>query len=55
MVLEFCKETGLPYSIYGFYRGNEEIIGRLAEVARQAKLLAECQKQMAEKGEYGGF
>ncbi|CCX33249.1 fatty acid desaturase-domain-containing protein [Pyronema domesticum] len=55
LVMEFCKDVGIPYAIYGFYRGNEEIIGRLAEVARQAKLLAECQKVMQEKGEFGGF
>ncbi|KAF8541964.1 fatty acid desaturase-domain-containing protein [Trichophaea hybrida] len=55
LVLEFCKDAGIPYTIYGFYRGNEEIIGRLAEVARQAKLLAECQKHMADTGEYGHF
>ena len=54
-VIEFCKETGIPYSIYGFHDGNKEIIGRLGEVARQAKVMAQCQKVMMEKGEFGHF
>lgn len=55
LVIEFCKDVGIPYAIYDFYRGNQEIIGRLAEVARQAKILAECQEHMAKAGEYGHF
>lgn len=53
LVIEFCKEVGIPYTIYGFYRGNQEIIGRLAEVARQAEALAECTKVMASSKDYG--
>ncbi|KAI9735828.1 MAG: Delta 8 Fatty Acid Desaturase [Cirrosporium novae-zelandiae] len=46
-LLEFCHEVNLPYAIYGFYDGNKEVIGRLAEIARQASILAECQKQVS--------
>lgn len=55
LVIEFCKEVGIPYAIYGFYDGNKEIIGRLEEVAKLAKVMAACQATMAEKGEYGSF
>lgn len=47
MVQQFCDEVGIPYALYGFYDGNKEVIGRLEEVGRQAKILAECQKVAA--------
>ncbi|KPI44386.1 Delta(8)-fatty-acid desaturase [Cyphellophora attinorum] len=46
-VKEFCAEVGIPYVIYGFGRGNAEVLGRLGEVARQVKYLEECQKVAA--------
>ncbi|TGZ81171.1 fatty acid/sphingolipid desaturase [Ascodesmis nigricans] len=55
LVIEFCKEVGIPYAIYGFYDGNKEIIGRLEEVAKQARIMAACQASMTQKGEYGSF
>ncbi|KAH0412930.1 fatty acid desaturase, partial [Aureobasidium melanogenum] len=51
LVQEFCDEVGIPYAIYGFYDGNKEVIGRLGDVARQAKILAACQRSIAESGE----
>lgn len=54
-MIEFCKEVEIPYAIYGFYDGNKEIISRLEEVAKLAKVMAACQATMAEKGEYGSF
>ncbi|THV86829.1 fatty acid/sphingolipid desaturase [Aureobasidium pullulans] len=51
LVQEFCDDVGIPYAIYGFYDGNKEVIGRLGDVARQAKILAACQKSIAESGE----
>lgn len=53
LVMEFCEDVGIPYAIYGFGDGNEKVIGKLGEVARQARILAECQRVMAERGEFG--
>ncbi|KIH89120.1 delta8-fatty-acid desaturase [Sporothrix brasiliensis 5110] len=47
MVLDFCNEVGIPYALYGFIDGNKEVIGRLADVSKQAAILAQCQKAIA--------
>jgi delta8-fatty-acid desaturase len=44
LVQEFCADTGIPYALYGFATGNGHVIGRLAEVSRQAAILAKCQR-----------
>lgn len=49
---EFCKEVEIPYALYGFIDGNKEVIGRLADVGRQAAILARCQRTIAEKGDF---
>ncbi|KAA6411731.1 MAG: fatty acid desaturase [Lasallia pustulata] len=54
LVRGFCEEVGIPYALYGFVDGNREVVGRLGEVGRQARILAECQRRMAERGDYGG-
>lgn len=41
-VIQFCKETGLTYSIYGFVDGNGVVLSKLEEISKQAKILAEC-------------
>ncbi|PNS21656.1 Delta 8-(E)-sphingolipid desaturase [Sphaceloma murrayae] len=51
MVQQFCNEVGIPYALYGFVEGNKEVIGRLGDVAKQARILAECQKHIAESGD----
>jgi sphingolipid 8-(E)-desaturase len=43
-VKEFCHDVGIPYVIFGFARGNKEVIGRLSEVAGQLRVLEECKK-----------
>ncbi|KAG0157452.1 hypothetical protein PDIDSM_4637 [Penicillium digitatum] len=43
-VREFCEDVNIPYAVFTFYDGNKEVIGRLAHVSRQAKLLEECRK-----------
>lgn len=43
-VKEFCHDVGIPYVIFGFVRGNKEVIGRLSEVAGQLRVLEECRK-----------
>jgi len=50
LVQEFCADTGIPYALYGFAKGNGRVIGKLAEVSRQAAILAECQRSMMAKG-----
>lgn len=46
-VKEFCHDVGIPYVIFGFARGNKEVIGRLGEVAGQLRVLEECRKVAA--------
>jgi delta8-fatty-acid desaturase len=43
LVQDFCIEVGIPYALYGFVDSNKQVIGRLAEVSRQAAILAKCQ------------
>lgn len=47
-VIEFCEEVGLPYSIYGFGKGNEIVIGKLAEIGKQCSIMLECTKKLKE-------
>jgi delta8-fatty-acid desaturase len=47
LVMEFCEDVKIPYALYGFGEGNEKVIGRLGEVAQQARVLAECQRAAA--------
>lgn len=47
LVQDFCREVGIPYALYGFVDGNKEVIGRLAEVSRQAAIFAQCQRVVA--------
>ncbi|PYH93217.1 fatty acid desaturase [Aspergillus ellipticus CBS 707.79] len=51
LVLEFCKDVGIPYALYGFVGGNKKVVGSLAEVSRQASILAKCQQTIAERGD----
>lgn len=53
LVMEFCKKSGVPYALYGFYDGNKKVVGHLGEVGRQAKILAECQAAIINKGDPG--
>lgn len=53
LVQEFCEEVNIPYAIYGFVEGNKQVIGRLEDVARQAKIFAACQQAMVAEGDLG--
>jgi len=53
LVQEFCNEVDIPYALYGFLDGNKLVVGRLADVARQAAIFAECQRTIAAEGDYG--
>lgn len=48
-VIEFCKENGLEYVIYGFTKGSQEVLSRLGEIAKQAKILADCTSHLQEE------
>jgi delta8-fatty-acid desaturase len=48
LVQEFCNEVDIPYALYGFVEGNQVVIGKLGDVSRQAAILAECQRTIAE-------
>ncbi|KAL8695245.1 MAG: hypothetical protein Q9218_000283 [Villophora microphyllina] len=54
LVQEFCEEVGIPYALYGFVDGNKQVVGKLADVARQAAILAQCQKTLATSGDFSG-
>jgi len=47
LVQEFCAEVGIPYVTYGFASGNGQVVGRLANISRQAAMLAKCQRSLA--------
>jgi delta8-fatty-acid desaturase len=49
LVQDFCLDVEIPYALYGFVDGNTQVIGRLAEVGRQAAILAKCQKVCADE------
>ncbi|CAG7996489.1 unnamed protein product [Penicillium olsonii] len=46
-VKEFCQDVNIPYAVFTFYDGNKEVIGRLGDVAKQARILEECRKACA--------
>lgn len=49
LVREFCAEVGIPYVIFGFGRGNGEVLGRLEEVAGQVMVWEEGRKAAAKE------
>lgn len=50
LVQGFCDEVGIPYALYGFVDGNKQVVGRLADIACQAAILAQCQRTLASEG-----
>lgn len=56
LVIGFCEKVGLKYSIYGFVDGNGVVIDRLADIAKQARIMRDCTKAMKkeaiEEGKY---
>ncbi|KAH8650941.1 fatty acid desaturas-like protein [Tricladium varicosporioides] len=51
-VREWSKSVDLKYEIYGFQECNGRVLGRLAEVARQARFLNECQRHIIDKADF---
>ncbi|KPM43462.1 Delta(8)-fatty-acid desaturase [Neonectria ditissima] len=52
-VMEFCRDTGVPYQLLSFVDGNQKVLGRLGEIGDQVRVLVDCQKHMAATGESG--
>lgn len=52
-VRQFADEVGIEYKVYGFSEGNAVVLGRLAEVSKQARILADCAEAMREQGDLG--
>ncbi|KAL4785941.1 fatty acid desaturase-domain-containing protein [Aspergillus varians] len=52
LVLEFCRDTGIPYTLFTFTDGNKVVIGKLGDVAKQVRILEECRKSCVEQGVY---
>ncbi|KAI9779673.1 MAG: hypothetical protein M1816_003436 [Peltula sp. TS41687] len=50
LVRRFCEEVEIPYALYGFAQGNRKVIGRLADVGRQARILEECRRRVVRDG-----
>ena len=46
MVRQFCEDVGIPYAIYGFTKGNEMVLSRLGEIAKQARIMGDCARGM---------
>jgi sphingolipid 8-(E)-desaturase len=53
-VKEFCEDVQIPYAISTFYDGNSQVIGRLGDIAKQARIFEECRKACAEQGVFAG-
>ncbi|ODQ81562.1 hypothetical protein BABINDRAFT_159837 [Babjeviella inositovora NRRL Y-12698] len=49
MVIDFCKEVGLQYHIYGFGKGNEVVISKLREIGKQAIIMVNATKAMKQE------
>lgn len=41
-VIDFCNQTGLKYSIYGFVDGNGVVLNKLEDIAKQVIIMKEC-------------
>ncbi|KAL4864353.1 hypothetical protein BDV12DRAFT_205786 [Aspergillus spectabilis] len=53
LVQDICDEVGIPYALYGFVDGNRKVVGALAEVSKQAAILAKCQQVMVRESVHG--
>lgn len=44
-VIDFCKDVGLNYSIYGFGDGNGAVIDKLGEIGKQCSIMLDAAKK----------
>ncbi|CUM67951.1 uncharacterized protein PRCAT00005664001 [Priceomyces carsonii] len=47
-VIDFCRDVGLHYSIYGFGQGNEIVLSKLEDIAKQCSIMLEATKKLKE-------
>ncbi|KAL4782677.1 fatty acid desaturase-domain-containing protein [Aspergillus varians] len=47
-VKEFCEDVKIPYAVFTFLDGNKKVIGRLADIAAQARIFEQGQRACAE-------
>ncbi|KAK9321069.1 fatty acid desaturase-domain-containing protein [Lipomyces orientalis] len=52
-VIDFCKDIGVEYCIYGFVDGNKEVIGKLGDIANQASIMVDCTNHMQKEAMSG--
>ncbi|GMF99639.1 unnamed protein product [[Candida] boidinii] len=45
-VIDFCEDVKIPYSIYGFGKGNAKVINKMDDVGKQLKIFKDCLKGM---------
>ncbi|PGH08830.1 hypothetical protein AJ79_05834 [Helicocarpus griseus UAMH5409] len=50
LVQEFCAKVDIPYAVFTFLSGNKKVIGKLGDVAQQARILEDCRKACAAHG-----
>lgn len=53
LVKDFCADTEIEHLSCGFSRANGVVLGKLQEVAEQARLLAACQAHIADVSNMG--
>lgn len=53
MIEEFCADSGIPYTKYGFRQSNFRVLGRLNDISNQLAMLGKCQEYMSMTGESG--
>ncbi|ODV93883.1 hypothetical protein PACTADRAFT_45547 [Pachysolen tannophilus NRRL Y-2460] len=46
LVIKFCEEVGLKYSIYGFVVGNGVVLDKMGDIGQQVGILRDCLKNM---------
>ncbi|KAL4866146.1 hypothetical protein BDV12DRAFT_210680 [Aspergillus spectabilis] len=47
LVREFCEDVRIPYAVFTFVDGNRKVLGRLGDVARQARIFEEGMREAA--------
>ncbi|CCE85248.1 Piso0_004830 [Millerozyma farinosa CBS 7064] len=45
-VIQFCKDVGLQYSIYGFGEGNGIVLDKLGDIAKQCSIMVDATKKL---------
>lgn len=46
LVIEFCNDVGLHYTIYGFATGNDVVLNKMNDVGKQVRIFKDCLQSM---------